>query len=141
MKEFKLKKSQIIRQLLFGVMFVATGFIVLRSSIIDGEIDYYTVFMAVITIFGISMLSKPFMSYLKIDDNNIFMRDGLKSSRKIKFSEIRGVALNIMNMKMIIYLDNDKRLSFGYIYEDLKDFMETLAKKGVNMARDNGQGL
>lgn len=138
MKEYKIKKSHIVRLMLTGIILVAAGFIIIQGSIQYRDFSLFTIVMGLITIFGLYTLSKPFMSYLKTDEKAIRVRDGLKKSHIVFFTDIENIGFDVLRMRVILFLNEGRRVSFEYIYEDLKEFVELLAQKGVNLRNHMG---
>ena len=130
---YKVTKKDWLFHFVTGLVFFGLGWFWLREEILFGENSIASVCFLWTMLYGAYDLSKPFLSYLVVDDRVLAFKLGLKPRVILLFADIEKVVFGRRTKRMRFYTE-DKQYSLTFIYEDMDGFLNRLALHGIEVA-------
>lgn len=115
--------------LLYGLMM----YFLMRSVREGGWSSSSTIINVLFVLYAAYVLARPFVSYLRVTETAVEVRDGLRARLVAPFVDIAFVMTDATGRRVMIQMEQGKRFIFEFVYTDLKGFLNTLRQRGVRV--------
>ena len=115
--------------LLYGLM----TYFLMRSVREGGWSSSSTIINVLFVLYAAYVLARPFVSYLRVTETAVEVRDGLRARLVAPFVDIAFVMTDATGRRVMIQMEQGKRFIFEFVYTDLKGFLNTLRQRGVRV--------
>lgn len=115
--------------LLYGLMM----YFLMRSVREGGWSSSSTIINVLFVLYAAYVLARPFVSYLRVTETAVEVRDGLRARLVAPFVDIAFVMTDATGRRVMIQMEQGKRFIFEFVYTDIKGFLNTLRQRGVRV--------
>lgn len=115
--------------LLYGLMM----YFLMRSVREGGWSSSSTMINVLFVLYAAYVLARPFVSYLRVTETAVEVRDGLRARLVAPFVDIAFVMTDATGRRVMIQMEQGKRFIFEFVYTDIKGFLNTLRQRGVRV--------
>ncbi len=115
--------------LLYGLM----TYFLMRSVREGGWSSSSTIINVLFVLYAAYVLARPFVSYLRVTETAVEVRDGLRARLVAPFVDIAFVMTDATGRRVMIQMEHGKRFIFEFVYTDIKGFLNTLRQRGVRV--------
>ncbi len=107
--------------LMLGVIWAQEAFRAKPMQTVEG------IFFSLFACYGMMVLSQSFFAVIRADETGIYIRKTFLPPTHIAYEEITGMYYDAMHARMMLVLNEKKRIAFIYQYEDVQGFIQLLS--------------